>query len=92
MNPIVLWRILALIGGLLGIGGMAYGINEHQKRKDEQAANRALLLQVEGALAAKEQELASLRARVGNKNEQVRILAAEVERLRSEANDARRAA
>ncbi|QRK08551.1 hypothetical protein JQX13_53155 [Archangium violaceum] len=92
MNPIVLWRIVAAVGVLLGIGGTAYGVDQHQKRKKEQAANRARLQQLEAELAAKEQQLALLRALLGDKNEQVRILAAEVARLRSAANDMRRSA
>jgi capsule polysaccharide export protein KpsE/RkpR len=92
MNPIVLWRIVAAVGVLLGIGGTAYGVDQHQKRKKEQAANRARLQQLEAELATKELQLASLRALLGDKNEQVRILAAEVARLRSAANDMRRSA
>jgi capsule polysaccharide export protein KpsE/RkpR len=92
MNPIVIWRIVAAIGALLGIGGTAYGVDQHQKRKKEQAASRARLQQIEGELASKEQQLASLQALLGDKNEQVRILAAEVTRLRNEANELRRSA
>lgn len=85
MNPIVIWRIVAAIGVLLGIGGTAYGVDQHQKRKKEQAANRARLQQLEAELAAKEEDLASLQARLGDKNEQVLILAAEVAQLRTSA-------
>ncbi|ATB29951.1 hypothetical protein [Melittangium boletus] len=92
MNPIVFWRIVAAVGSLLGIGGTAYGVDQHQKRKKEQAANRARLQQLEAELATKEQQLASLRAFLGDKNEQVRILVAEVASLRSAANDMRRSA
>lgn len=92
MNPIIVWRIVAAVGALLGIGGTAYGIEQHQKRKEEQAANRARLRQIEAELAAKEEQLASLQALLGDKNEQVRILAVEVARLRDAANDLRRSA
>lgn len=92
MNPIIVWRIVAAVGALLGIGGTAYGIDQHQKRKEEQAANRARLRQIERELAAKEEQLASLQALLGDKNEQVRILAVEVARLRNAANDLRRSA
>lgn len=92
MNPLVIWRIVAAVGALLGIGGTAYGVDQHQKRKREQAANRARLQQIEAELASKEQQLASLQALLGDKNEQVRILAAEVARLRNAANEMRRSA
>lgn len=92
MNPIVLWKIVAGVGALLGIGGTAYGLDQHKKRKTEQAAGRTRLQQLEAELVRKEQQLTELRSLLGNKNEQVRILAAEVERLRNCANDIRRTA
>jgi len=92
MNPLVIWRIVAAVGALLGIGGTAYGVDQHQKRKKEQAANRARLQQIEAELALKEQQLASLHALLGDKNEQVRVLAAEVARLRTAASELRRSA
>lgn len=92
MNPIVILRIIAAVGALLGFGGTAYGVDQHQKRKEEQAANRALLQRLEAELAAKEQQLASLQAILGDKNEQIRILAAEVARLRDAVNKMRRSA
>ncbi|MCC6664985.1 MAG: hypothetical protein IT375_14630 [Polyangiaceae bacterium] len=92
MNPLVIWRIVAAVGALLGIGGAAYGIDQHQKRKQEQAANRARLQQIEAELALKEQQLTSLHALLGDKNEQVRVLAAEVVRLRNAASELRRSA
>jgi len=92
MNPIMIWRIVAAVGALLGIGGTAYGVDQHAKRRQEQAANRARLQQIEAELDDKEQQLALLRAMLGAKNEQVRILAAEVARLRKTANEMRRSA
>jgi capsule polysaccharide export protein KpsE/RkpR len=50
------------------------------------------LEQLEKALSEKEVELAALRARLGEKNDQVRILAEEVQRLRREIEAMRRAA
>lgn len=92
MNPAVILRIAAAVLALLGIGGTAYGVDQHQKRKKEQAANRARLQQIEAELALKEQQLASLHALLGDKNEQVRALAAEVVRLRNAASELRRSA
>ncbi|WP_321894630.1 hypothetical protein [Paraburkholderia heleia] len=92
MNPIVIWRIVAGVGALLGISGTAYGLDQHKKRKSEQAASRARLQQLEAELAKKEQQLTALRTLLGSKNGQVRILAAEVDRLRSGASDLRRSA
>lgn len=84
MNPTTIWRILAAIGALLGIGGTAYGVDQHKKRRREQAASRARLERLETELVAKESELASLRTLLGEKNEQVLALAAVVEQLRDE--------
>lgn len=92
MNPLVIWRIVAAVGALLGIGGTAYGVDQHRKRKKEQAANRTRLQQIEAELASKEQQFSSLQARLGDKNAQVRTLAAEVARLRNAANKLKRTA
>ncbi len=92
MNPLMIWRIVAAVGALLGIGGMAYGADQHQKRKKEQAENRVRLQQIDDELASKEQQLDTLRASLGDKNEQVRILVAEITRLRNTANEMRRSA
>lgn len=90
MNPLVIWRIVAGVGTLLGIGGTTYGIDQHQKRKREQAANSNYLRQIEVELASKEQLLASLQSSLGEKNQQVHILTAEIVRLRNEADKLRR--
>lgn len=92
MNPLMIWRIVAAVGALLGIGGTAYGVDQHKKRKKEQDENHVRLQQLEAELASKEQQLATLRTLLDEKNEQVRILAAEVARLRNTVNEMRRSA
>lgn len=92
MNARIISIIIAAIGTLLGVGGSAYGVDQHQNRKKEQAANRARLQQIEAELASKEQQLTSLQALLGDKNEQVRILVGEVTKLRNAASDLRRSA
>ena len=92
MNGKVIAGIIAAIGALFGIGGVVYGADQHDKRKKEQEENRARLKQIEAELATKEQQLESLQALLGDKNEQVRVLAAEVARLRNAANEMRRSA
>lgn len=88
-----MWRIIAAIGALFGIGGVAYGVDQHKKRKNEQVANRARLRKIESELALKERQLAALHVQLGNKDVQVRVLlAAEVGRLREAANELRRSA
>lgn len=77
---------------LFGIGGVAYGADQHNQRERDRAEFRARLEQLEKALSEKEVELAALRARLGEKNDQVRILAEEVQRLRREIEAMRRAA
>jgi capsule polysaccharide export protein KpsE/RkpR len=76
--------IFRVIVALLGVGGVAYGVDQGQKRSREQAAFRAKLKQFEDDLTKKETELEKLRARLGEKNDQVRALASEVQRLRRE--------
>lgn len=86
MNPAIVWRLAAAVGGLLGVAGTAFGVDQHAKRKQEQSSNRARLREIEEGLSAKEDELASLRSTLGEKNDQVRILAAEIEMLREQAS------
>lgn len=92
MNGKVIAWIIAAVGALIGIGGGAYGADQHAKRRREQAENRARLAQIEAELASKERELESLRRRLGDKNDQVRTLATEVMRLRATAATVRMSA
>lgn len=80
-----MWKIVAgIIVGLIGVGGAAFGVDQQQKRKKEQASFRAQLQTLNARLSGKEAELAELCARLGEKNEQVRVLAEEVQHLRRE--------
>jgi hypothetical protein len=84
-----------IIAGIFGLIALACGANvenERTKRKQEQERSRRELEQLGVRLASREQELEGLRTLLGAKNEQVRILVAEVERLRLELADARRRA
>lgn len=90
--PLLLWPILTAIGALLGMGGTAYGVDQHKKRKQEQAAFRARLQQLEKELEAMESQLNALRRRLGEKNAQVLALTNEVERLRGEMGEMKRSA
>ena len=65
-----------------------YAFKQHQKRVHEQASFRECLNRLRAQLASKENELVSLRGRLGEKNEQVRLLADEIDRLRAEASSA----
>lgn len=82
----VIWKILAGIGILVGVGGATFGADQQQKRKKEQAGHRDQLEKLKSQLATKEEELAKLRSRLGEKNEQVHRLAEEVERRRAEVD------
>lgn len=99
MNLINIWRLATTVpgGGLIGtaglasgVAGLAYGVNQNRERCREQRWYHSRLAQIEAELASKEQKFASLDARMGDKNEQVRILAAENTRLRQEAALTRR--
>lgn len=89
------WRV-ALFGGLalgcLALGSLAFGADQQQEREKEQANYRAGLQKLKAQLNATEDELAALCFRFGEKNEQVRILTGEVERLRHVIGEWRRAA
>lgn len=89
MNPILIGRLVAVVGGLLGVAGAAYGVDQHVKRRHEQEAHRARLQQIDDDLRSKEEQLASLRPLLGDKNDQVRILAAEIQMLRDELAERR---
>jgi chromosome segregation ATPase len=92
MNPLVFWKVIAAVGTLLGIGGAGHGYDQHNKRKKEQAQFRQEIGRLEKAIGEKERPLESLKDRLGSKNDLVRILAAEVKKLRSELADVRRRA
>lgn len=82
----VIWKILAGIGILVGVGGAAFGADQQQKRNKEQAGHRDQLEKLKAQLATKEVDLAKLRSRLGEKNEQVHRLAEAVEKLRGEVD------
>lgn len=92
MNGRVIAYIIGAIGALFGIGGAAYGADQHKKRKEEEEAFRARIQQLEAQLAGKEAQHAQLFARFGEKNEQVRSLAAEVTNLRATIEAMRKSA
>lgn len=92
MDKDLIWKIIALICALLGIGGGAYGYDQHKKRQAEQLRFRTELQRLETWLSSKEAELDALSARLGEKNNQVRTLATEVQQLRAEVLEARRRA
>jgi uncharacterized protein involved in exopolysaccharide biosynthesis len=70
------------------IAAFLYAVHQHQKRVHEQARFRECLNRLRAQLASKEDELASLRERLGEKNEQVLLLADEIDRLRAQASSA----
>lgn len=76
--------IIGAVGTLLGIGGAAYGVDQHLKRQKEQEMFRAELARMRKRMDEREAELARLRKRLGDKCDQVRKMAAEIESLREE--------
>lgn len=74
--------IIVAVGTLLGIGGTAYGVDQHLKRQKEQEMFRAELARMKKRMGEMEAELAKLRRRFGDKCDQLRKMAAEIERLR----------
>ncbi|WP_281313230.1 hypothetical protein [Polyangium sp. y55x31] len=71
-----------VLGCFMAIGGVAIAADQHTKRKEGEQRFRQELAQMKAELADLETKLANLQAVLGPKNEQVRILAQEVERLR----------
>lgn len=72
-----------IIVALLGFGGVLYGADQHDQRRREQRNLRARLEQLQTKLLLSELELAGLSALLGEKNMQVKQLAAKVEQLRA---------
>ena len=71
-----MWKlIMVVVSVLFGIGGTAYGVNQHQKRKAEQDRFRKEV----NRLAAR---VADAEARYGRQSAHYQELAAELERLR----------
>ena len=83
---------IIIVGVMSTVASALYGVFQHTKRKQEQAAYRKALHRLEAQLTSKEAELASLRKRFGEKNDQVRDLAHKVEKLRAELAARRRSA
>lgn len=74
---------LAILGVLLGIGGIALAVDQQTKRQREQEMFRQKMQALRAELDQKEARLTALEGLLGPKNEQVRILAQEVLRLRA---------
>ncbi|KAA1426886.1 hypothetical protein [Nocardioides antri] len=77
-------RLLVAVSGLVGVACAAYGADQQAKRRQDQVQCRASLQQVDMDLRSKEEELASLGSRLDEKNDQILILVAEIERLHEE--------
>lgn len=73
-----------IILALLAAGGVAYGADQHVKRKREQEMRRAEQRKLDEKIAAYEVKRQEMRNRFGEKNAQVRTLAKEIARLRAE--------
>ena len=89
MNPFV---IIAVVGSLVGVGGVAFGVDQQDKRIAEQEHFRRKIRRLEKLVAIREQEYDTLVFRLGRKNSQVRKLYGKIKRLRAELAEARRAA
>lgn len=77
------WLFVGIFG-LIAIACGAEAGDQRTKRKQEQQRFRRELGRLAEHIAAKERELDTLRGLLGVKNQQVRTLAAEVNRLRAE--------
>jgi hypothetical protein len=84
--------LLRVIGGLLFLGAVGYGVDQRQKRKREQAANRARLRRDEARLAGMEQDLRWLRERLRVGDRRLREAYAEIVELRASISQRSRAA
>lgn len=74
-----MWKFI--VGGLFplfGIGGVAYGRDQHAKRRREQAEYRHEIARLEA-------QLRDLEARHGRHSEQFRAMAAQLARARRDA-------
>jgi len=81
----------AWLFGMVAIGGVMVAVDQHSKRKAEQEHNRQALEQLTATFLQREAQYRELQALLGPKNEQVRLLAQEVEYLQQCINSGREA-
>lgn len=67
------WKLLGIIGVIIGVGGVAYGADQHQQRETEKGTFAA-------ELRLKEKRLSDIEARFGRQSEQFKIMAEELRR------------
>ena len=80
------------ISALLAIGGVAYGCDQENKRKEEQKRARTEIAKLKNQISKLERKHDRLLPVLGKRNYQVRVLAGEIVRLRGELAFARRRA
>lgn len=86
-----MWKLFVVIGAaLVAVAATIFSVDQYEKRQMEQIRFRNALESLESRLASKETELHELVSRLGEKNEQVRVLSQELHRLREEVSLARR--
>ena len=74
------WKVVGILGliiGLIGIGGYAYGADQHQKRRNEKDS-------FSEEIRKKEEQLADLEARFGRQSEQFKVMAEELRRYKQQ--------
>ena len=87
------WLIpIAAVSVLIAIGGVAYACDQETKREEEQERARKKIAKLNKRICELEQKRDHLLPVLGKRNDQVRILADEISRLREKLAKARRRA
>ena len=84
--PLIPW-IIAGIASLVAGAAIADDVDQRNKRAKEQQLFRAEMARLSAKIAELEKVHAALSANLGEKNQQVRVMAAEILRLRAELAD-----
>lgn len=87
------WLIpVAVASALLAFFGVAYGCDQENKREEEQERARDEIAKLKNRISELERDHDHLLPVLGKRNDQVRVLADEISRLRGVLAEARRRA
>jgi capsule polysaccharide export protein KpsE/RkpR len=92
MNGKIITYMIGGIGLLIGVMGSAFGLDQQKKRESDATKYCDRLQVLEANLTTKEEQLADLQSRLGEKNDQVRALVVEIQRLRDDIANMKRSA
>ena len=87
MNPIIIYRVIAGVGTLIGAAGAAYGYDQHNKREKEAEIFDAEIDDLTQKNNRFEIEMTEKDEMLLKSRRQVRTLAHELEKLKKDASE-----